>query len=150
MGSSDLQKIKKTVDNLYAEKQKLEKEKSKKGSKGKTKVNLRIETDSVSITYTNHWVLHRIELLLICRDEKITLSVRALSVCWYCTSRVRRTNSYILTLSSAYLIYNNLSFFFISGEYERIPTIRILRLRRFHVKYTRENNKYFFKVLKVN
>lgn len=54
MGSSDLQKIKKTVDNLYAEKQKLEKEKSKKGSKGKTKVNLRIETDSVSITFAPH------------------------------------------------------------------------------------------------
>lgn len=47
--SSDLQKIKKTVDNLYAEKQKLEKEqKNKKGSKGKTKVNLRIESDNVS------------------------------------------------------------------------------------------------------
>lgn len=48
VGSSDLQKIKKTVDNLYTEKQKLEKEKSKKGSKGKTKVTLRIETDDVS------------------------------------------------------------------------------------------------------
>lgn len=55
MSSSDLQKIKKTVDNLYAEKQKLEKElKNKKGSKGKTKVNLRIETDDVSIITLNH------------------------------------------------------------------------------------------------
>lgn len=59
VGSTDLQKIKKTVDNLYAEKQKLEKEKSKKGSKGKTKVNLRIETDSVSITYkSTHKLLY--------------------------------------------------------------------------------------------
>lgn len=49
LGSSDLQKIKKTIDNLYAEKQKLEKEKSKKGSKGKTKANLRIETDSANM-----------------------------------------------------------------------------------------------------
>ncbi|XP_031617895.1 eukaryotic translation initiation factor 3 subunit J [Contarinia nasturtii] len=49
LGSSDLQKIKKTVDNLYTEKQKLEKEKSKKGSKGKTKVNLRIETDNANM-----------------------------------------------------------------------------------------------------
>lgn len=49
MNSGDLQKIKKTVDNLYAEKQKLEKEqKNKKGNKGKTKVNLRIESDNVS------------------------------------------------------------------------------------------------------
>lgn len=49
MSSSDLQKIKKTVDNLYAEKQKYEKEqKSKKGSKGKSKVTLRLETDDVS------------------------------------------------------------------------------------------------------
>lgn len=50
MNSSDLQKIKKTVDNMYAEKQKLEKEqKNKKSNKGKTKVNLRIESDNVSI-----------------------------------------------------------------------------------------------------
>lgn len=50
LNSSDLQKIKKTVDNMYAEKQKLEKEqKNKKSSKGKTKVNLRIESDSANI-----------------------------------------------------------------------------------------------------
>lgn len=55
VGSSDLQKIKKNVDNLYAEKQKLEKEqKNKKGSKGKTKVNLRIESDDVSSHKTTH------------------------------------------------------------------------------------------------
>lgn len=55
VGSSDLQKIKKTIDNLYAEKQKIEKEKSKKGGKGKTKVTLRIESDNVS-TVTVPWV----------------------------------------------------------------------------------------------
>lgn len=52
VSSSDLQKIKRTIDNLYIEKQKMDKEKSKKGSKGKTKVNLRIETESVS-SFTN-------------------------------------------------------------------------------------------------
>lgn len=47
VSSSDLQKIKKTVDNLYTEKQKLDKEKNKKGGKGKTKVTLRIEAENV-------------------------------------------------------------------------------------------------------
>lgn len=47
MSSNDLQKIKKTVDNLYTEKQKIEKEKNKKG-KGKTKAKLRMEEDNVS------------------------------------------------------------------------------------------------------
>lgn len=50
MNSSNLQKIKKTVDNLYVEKQKLEKEKSKKGGKGKSKASLRLEEDNVSFT----------------------------------------------------------------------------------------------------
>lgn len=49
VNSNDLQKIKKTVDNMYAEKQKFEKEqKNKKGNKGKSKVTLRIESDDVS------------------------------------------------------------------------------------------------------
>lgn len=48
VSSTDLQKIKRTIDNLFTEKQKMDKEKNKKGSKGKTKVNLRIETESVS------------------------------------------------------------------------------------------------------
>lgn len=57
MNSGDLQKIKKTVDNLYAEKQKLEKEqKNKKGSKGKSKVNLRIESDNVSVLDKRNWL----------------------------------------------------------------------------------------------
>lgn len=47
VSSNDLQKIKKTVDNLYTEKQKIEKEKNKKG-KGKTKAKLRMEEDNVS------------------------------------------------------------------------------------------------------
>lgn len=58
VGSSDLQKIKKTIDNLYTEKQKIEKEKSKKGSKGKTKVNLRIETDNVSWSHLHIQFVH--------------------------------------------------------------------------------------------
>lgn len=45
--SSDLQKIKRTIDNLYTEKQKIEKEKNKKGGKGKTKAKLRMEEDNV-------------------------------------------------------------------------------------------------------
>lgn len=50
MGSTELQKIKKTVDNLYTEKQKLEKEKSKKGAaKGKSKASLRMDGNKVSI-----------------------------------------------------------------------------------------------------
>lgn len=48
VNSSNLQKIKKTVDNLYVEKQKIEKEKSKKGGKGKSKASLRLEEDNVS------------------------------------------------------------------------------------------------------
>lgn len=48
VNSSDLQKVKRTIDNLYTEKQKMEKEKSKKGGKGKTKANLRLEKDNVS------------------------------------------------------------------------------------------------------
>lgn len=51
VGSSDLQKIKKTLDNLYTEKQKLDKEKNKKGGKGKTKASIRIESDNVCICY---------------------------------------------------------------------------------------------------
>lgn len=44
-----MQKIKKTIDNLYTEKQKLEKEKSKKGNaKGKGKASLRLEATGVS------------------------------------------------------------------------------------------------------
>lgn len=44
-----MQKIKKTIDNLYTEKQKLEKEKSKKSNaKGKGKASLRLEATSVS------------------------------------------------------------------------------------------------------
>lgn len=47
--STDLQKIKKTIDNIYVEKQKMEKEKSKKGAggKGKGKAKLRMEGDNV-------------------------------------------------------------------------------------------------------
>lgn len=47
VSSSELQKIKKTVDNLHIEKQKLEKEKNKKGGKGKSKARLRIEGENV-------------------------------------------------------------------------------------------------------
>lgn len=47
-----MQKIKKTVDNLYTEKQKLEKEKSKKGAaKGKSKASLRMEGNKVLIAF---------------------------------------------------------------------------------------------------
>lgn len=49
VNSNDLQKIKKTVDNLYVEKQKMDKEKNKKSGKGKTKVTLRIESENVSL-----------------------------------------------------------------------------------------------------
>lgn len=52
VSSINVQKIKKTVDNLYTEKQKLEKEKNKKGGKGKTKASLRKEGENVS--RTNH------------------------------------------------------------------------------------------------
>lgn len=49
VSSTDIQKIKKSVDNLYNEKQKLEKEKSKKGAaKGKSKASLRMEGSNVS------------------------------------------------------------------------------------------------------
>jgi len=47
--SMDMQKIKKTVDNLYTEKQKMEKEKSKKGGKGKGKATIRKIEDNENI-----------------------------------------------------------------------------------------------------
>lgn len=47
MTSNDIQKIKKTVDNLYSEKQKMEKEKSKKSGKGKGKASIRKIDDNV-------------------------------------------------------------------------------------------------------
>lgn len=49
VAASDLQKIKKTIDTLYTEKQKMEKEKTKKNAKGKTKASLRMEADNVSV-----------------------------------------------------------------------------------------------------
>lgn len=51
--SNDLQRIKKTIDNIYIEKQKIEKEKSKKGAggKGKGKAKLRMEGDNVRKIY---------------------------------------------------------------------------------------------------
>lgn len=53
MSASDMQKIKKTIDNLYTEKQKLEKEKSKKSNaKGKGKASLRLEQTGVSCFHT--------------------------------------------------------------------------------------------------
>lgn len=54
MNSNNLQKIKKTVDNLYVEKQKIEKEKSKKGGKGKSKASLRLEEDNVICWPSNY------------------------------------------------------------------------------------------------
>lgn len=49
--ASDLRKIKLTVENLHLEKQKMEKEKNKKaGPKGKTKIKLRVEGDSVKVS----------------------------------------------------------------------------------------------------
>lgn len=47
--STDMQKIKKTVDTLYTEKQKMEKEKSKKATKGKGKASIRKIEDNVRI-----------------------------------------------------------------------------------------------------
>lgn len=47
--STDMQKIKKTVDTLYSEKQKMEKEKSKKGAKGKGKATIRKIEDNENI-----------------------------------------------------------------------------------------------------
>lgn len=47
------------MDNLYAEKQKLDKEKSKKGGKGKSKASLRLEEDNVRQTTTKrlrNWI----------------------------------------------------------------------------------------------
>lgn len=65
MSSLDLQKIKRTVDNLYTEKQKMEKEKNKKG-KGKTKAKLRMEEDNVSpiIEFKSSLNIHHIQMHL--------------------------------------------------------------------------------------
>lgn len=49
MNSNDLKKIKTTVDNLYLEKQKIEKGQKAKKNKGKGKAILRMEGDNVSI-----------------------------------------------------------------------------------------------------
>lgn len=49
VNSNDLKKIKTTVDNLYLEKQKIEKGQKAKKNKGKGKAILRMEGDNVSI-----------------------------------------------------------------------------------------------------
>ncbi|GAB0099684.1 Eukaryotic translation initiation factor 3 subunit J [Sergentomyia squamirostris] len=48
LNSIDLKKVKTTVDNLYTEKQKMEKEKSKKGGKAKSRAKLRYDGDTQS------------------------------------------------------------------------------------------------------
>lgn len=49
VSSADIKRIKLTVDNLYIEKQKAEKnEKAKKPTKGKGKAKLKVEGDNVS------------------------------------------------------------------------------------------------------
>lgn len=50
VSSADIKRIKMSVDNLYIEKQKAEKnEKAKKPTKGKGKAKLKVEGDNVSI-----------------------------------------------------------------------------------------------------
>lgn len=57
MNSNNLQRVKKTLENLYVEKQKIDKEKSKKGGKGKSKASLRLEEDNVSSRdQTINWI----------------------------------------------------------------------------------------------
>lgn len=48
MNSFDMKKIKNTIDNLYLEKQKIEKGDKAKKNKGKGKAKLRMEGDNVS------------------------------------------------------------------------------------------------------
>lgn len=48
MSSLDIKKIKNTLDNLYLEKQKIEKGEKPKKSKGKGKAKLKMEGDNVS------------------------------------------------------------------------------------------------------
>lgn len=49
MSSFDLKKIKVTIENLYLEKQKLEKGDKIKKSKGKGKLKIKVENENVSI-----------------------------------------------------------------------------------------------------
>lgn len=50
MSSFDIKKIKTTIDNLYLEKQKIEKGEKTKKSKGKAKAKIKVEDANVSIT----------------------------------------------------------------------------------------------------
>lgn len=50
--SLDIKKIKTTIDNLYLEKQKIEKGDKAKKNKGKGKAKLKMEDENVSIPFT--------------------------------------------------------------------------------------------------
>lgn len=49
--SHDIKKIKTTIDNLYLEKQKIEKGDKVKKNKGKGKAKIKVEGDNVSISH---------------------------------------------------------------------------------------------------
>lgn len=51
MSSLDIKKIRNTIDNLYLEKQKVEKGDKTKKNKGKGKVKLKVEDSNVSILF---------------------------------------------------------------------------------------------------
>lgn len=51
VNSFDIKKIKTTIDNLYLEKQKLEKGDKAKKSKGKGKARIKVEDDNVSCSH---------------------------------------------------------------------------------------------------
>lgn len=52
MSSADIRRIKNSLDNLYLEKQKIEKGEKSKKNKGKGKARLRMEGDNVSFMLT--------------------------------------------------------------------------------------------------
>ena len=50
MPSGDIKKIKTTIDNLYLEKQKIEKGEKTKKNKGKGKAKLKMDNENVSLS----------------------------------------------------------------------------------------------------
>lgn len=56
MSSLDIKKIKNSLDNLYLEKQKIEKGEKTKKNKGKGKAKLKMEGDNVSIYIVINWI----------------------------------------------------------------------------------------------
>lgn len=68
MSSLDIKKIKNTLDNLYLEKQKIEKGEKSKKNKGKGKAKLKMDDGNVSFFSGRHWTFPELvrEKVILC------------------------------------------------------------------------------------